>query len=55
MKDIDSLYKGRYEELRQVVSAGVAAANRGELIDSERVFDRLQRKLDQKRQRSQRL
>lgn len=38
MKDIDSLYKGRYEELRQVVSEGVAAANRGELIDSERVF-----------------
>ncbi|MEO0806131.1 MAG: type II toxin-antitoxin system ParD family antitoxin [Cyanobacteria bacterium J06643_4] len=53
LKDIDSLYRGRYEELRSVVTEGVAAADRGELLDSDSVFARLQRKLDQKRQQSQ--
>ena len=52
LKDIEGLYQGRYEELRSQVVEGVAAAERGDLIDSEAVFDTLQQKLDQKRLQS---
>lgn len=53
LKDIDSLYKGRYEELRDLVAKGVAEADKGELIDSSLVFERLQQKLNHKRQQLQ--
>lgn len=49
LQDIDILYKGRFEELKQKVSEGVEAAERGEMIDSETVFRNLQIKLEQKR------
>jgi antitoxin ParD1/3/4 len=37
----------RYAELRQDIEVGLAEADRGELIDGEDVFDRLQGKLQQ--------
>lgn len=49
LKDIDALYQGRYEELREQVAQGVAEAERGELIDSEQVFQSLQTKLERQR------
>ena len=52
LKDIDSLYQGRYEEIRDKVLEGIASAERGELIDSDSVFETMQRKLDQKRQQA---
>lgn len=50
LKSIDRLYQGRYEELKDKVMEGMAAADKGELIDSETVFKTLQDRLDQKRQ-----
>ena len=49
LKDIDALYQGRYEELREQVAQGVAEAERGELIDSEQVFRKLRTKLNHRR------
>ena len=39
------LYQGRFKELQQEIQIGIAAANRGELVDSEDVFQRLREKL----------
>ena len=49
LKDIDRLYQGRYEEIREKVIEGIASAEREELIDSDTVFEKMQRKLEQKR------
>ncbi|MGD1950618.1 MAG: type II toxin-antitoxin system ParD family antitoxin [Leptolyngbyaceae cyanobacterium] len=53
LKEIDRIYKGRFEELRQKVLEGVDAADRGDVIDSETVFENLQAKLEQKRYQGQ--
>ncbi|MBT9316112.1 type II toxin-antitoxin system ParD family antitoxin [Leptothoe spongobia] len=53
LKEIDRVYKGRFEELRQKVLDGVDAADRGDVIDSETVFENLQAKLEQKRYQGQ--
>lgn len=50
LKDIDSLYQGRYEELKDKVLEGIASAEQEEMIDSDSVFDAMQRKLEEKRQ-----
>ena len=42
----------RYAELRREIEVGLAEANRGDLIDGEKVFDRLRKKLQQKREMS---
>ena len=52
LKDIDRLYQGRYEEIREKVIEGIASAEREELIDSDTVFEKMQRKLEQKRHQS---
>ncbi|MDM9580848.1 hypothetical protein [Nostoc sp. GT001] len=43
------LYKGRFKELQQEIQVGIEAADRGELVDAEEVFQRLRAKLQQKR------
>jgi antitoxin ParD1/3/4 len=48
LKD-QQIYKGRFEELRQEVSIGLAASEAGEVIDAEIVFQNLQAKLQQRR------
>lgn len=53
LKEIDRVYKGRFEELRQTVLDGVDAADRGDVIDSETVFENLQAKLEHKRYQGQ--
>jgi len=45
----EKLYKGRFEELQQQIHVGIEAADRGELVDAEEVFQRLREKLQQKR------
>jgi antitoxin ParD1/3/4 len=45
----EQVYKGRFDELRQEVMVGYEAAERGELMDSEVVFDNLRAKLAQRR------
>jgi predicted transcriptional regulator len=45
----EKLYKGRFEELQQQIHVGIEAADRGELVDAEEVFQRLGEKLQQKR------
>jgi antitoxin ParD1/3/4 len=45
----DSIYQGRFEELRQEVLVGVEEADRGELIDGDVVFQQLREKLEQRR------
>lgn len=49
LQDIDRIYQGRYEALRQEVRIGLEAAERGEVVDSETVFSQLRERLDQKR------
>jgi antitoxin ParD1/3/4 len=48
----DSIYQGRFEELRQEVLIGVEKANRGELIDGDVVFQQLRDRLEQRRNQS---
>lgn len=43
------IHKGRFEELRQEISIGLAEAEAGEVIDAEIVFQNLQAKLQQRR------
>jgi antitoxin ParD1/3/4 len=45
----EHVYKGRFDELRREVMVGYEAAERGELIDGEVVFDNLREKLAQRR------
>ncbi|PSN19146.1 type II toxin-antitoxin system ParD family antitoxin [filamentous cyanobacterium CCP5] len=49
LKDIDRIYQGRYEALRQDVKIGLEAAERGEMVDSETVFSQLHERLNQRR------
>jgi antitoxin ParD1/3/4 len=45
----DSIYQGRFEELRQEVLIGVEEADRGELVDGDVVFQQLRDRLEQRR------
>jgi antitoxin ParD1/3/4 len=45
----DSIYQGRFEELRREVLVGVEEADRGELIDGEVVFQQLRDRLEKRR------
>jgi antitoxin ParD1/3/4 len=40
----DQLFQARLGELRREIAAGVASANRGELIDGEQAFEKLRAK-----------
>ena len=46
--DLERIYKGHFEELRQEVIRGVDAANKGELVESDVVFQALHQKLEQR-------
>ncbi|MDZ8264676.1 type II toxin-antitoxin system ParD family antitoxin, partial [Nostoc sp. ChiQUE01b] len=48
----ENIYKGRFEELQRSIMIGVEASERGELIDSEIVFQQLQQKLQQRREQA---
>jgi len=43
----NQVYKGRFQELREVVQMGVEAADRGEVVDAEEAFRQLQERLQQ--------
>jgi len=43
--DLEHIYKGRFEELRQEVIKGVEAANEGNLVEIDVVFQTLYQKL----------
>ncbi|MGB8702521.1 MAG: type II toxin-antitoxin system ParD family antitoxin [Thermosynechococcaceae cyanobacterium] len=45
----EQIYKGRFDELRREVMVGYEAAERGELIDGETVFENLRAKLAKRR------
>ncbi|MBP0022303.1 MAG: type II toxin-antitoxin system ParD family antitoxin [Cyanobacteria bacterium SBLK] len=44
----DKLYQGRFEELQREIAIGVAASERGEVINREELFDHLSQKLEQR-------
>jgi len=48
LDQVEKTYQGRYEELRQEVLQGIKASDRGEVIDSQVVFQTLQAKLNDK-------
>ncbi|MEA5617294.1 type II toxin-antitoxin system ParD family antitoxin [Cronbergia sp. UHCC 0137] len=48
LKAQENIYKGRFEELQREIMIGVAASDRGEIVDSETVFRLLQQKLKQR-------
>lgn len=43
----EDIYKGRFKELQQEVQIGIDAANRGDVIDADVMFQRLREKLRQ--------
>jgi antitoxin ParD1/3/4 len=49
LEDRDSIYQGRFEELRREVLIGVEEADRGELIEGDVVFRQLRDRLEQRR------
>ncbi|MBZ8181824.1 ribbon-helix-helix domain-containing protein [Oscillatoria salina] len=45
----DEIYQGRFEELKEEIGIGVSASEQGDLINSDEVFERLEKKLNQRR------
>ena len=43
----EDIYRGRFKELQQEVQIGIDAANRGDVIDADVMFQRLGEKLRQ--------
>ncbi len=43
----EHIYKGRFKELQQEVQIGIDAADRGDVIDADVMFQRLRQKLRQ--------
>ena len=43
----EHIYRGRFKELQQEVQIGIDAANRGDVIDADVMFQRLREKLRQ--------
>jgi antitoxin ParD1/3/4 len=41
LQEIEQTYQGRFEELRNEVRVGLEAVERGEVVDSDKVFNRL--------------
>jgi antitoxin ParD1/3/4 len=41
----EKVYQGRFKELQQEIQIGIEAAERGEVVDAEEVFQRLREKL----------
>ena len=49
LEERERIYQGRVEELKEEIMLGVAASERGEVVDGETVFSQLQQKLQQRR------
>ena len=47
------IYQGRFDQLRQEIMVGVEASQRGEVIDSETVFNSIGQKLEQRRRQAE--
>jgi hypothetical protein len=45
----EDIYQGRFQQLRQEIGIGLDAADRGELVDAQEVFQQLRVKLQQRR------
>ncbi|MEN9566013.1 MAG: hypothetical protein RLZZ69_1209 [Cyanobacteriota bacterium] len=43
------IYQGRFDQLRQEIMVGIEASQRGEVVDSETVFNSIGQKLEQRR------
>lgn len=43
----EDIYRGRFKELQQEVQIGIEAADRGDVIDADVMFQRLREKLRQ--------
>jgi antitoxin ParD1/3/4 len=52
LEERESIYQGRFEELQREIMIGVEASERGEVIDGETVFYKLQQKLQQRREQT---
>jgi antitoxin ParD1/3/4 len=52
LKIQENIYQGRFAELQQEIMLGVAASERGEVIEGETLFLQLQQKLNQRRETS---
>jgi len=50
LEERDSIYKGRFEELRQEVSIGVEQLDRGERLDGKAVIEQLRQKNQTRKQ-----
>ena len=47
------IYQGRFDQLRQEIMVGIEASERGEVVDSETVFNSIRQKLEQRRHQSE--
>lgn len=47
------IYQGRFDQLRQEIMVGVEASERGEVVDSETVFNSIRQKLEQRRHQAE--
>ena len=50
----EDIYKGRFKEFQQEIRLGMDAAERGEVIDAEDMFQSLRLKLQQRRTQAER-
>lgn len=47
------IYLGRFDQLRQEIMVGIEASERGEVVDSETVFNSIGQKLEQRRHQAE--
>ena len=47
------IYQGRFDQLRQEIMVGIEASQRGEVVDSETVFNSIRQKLEQRRHQAE--
>lgn len=47
------IYQERFEQLRQEIMVGIEASERGEVVDSETVFNSIRQKLEQRRHQAE--
>jgi predicted transcriptional regulator len=46
----EDVYRGRFQQLREEIRVGIDAADRGDLVDAQEVFQQLRVKLQQRRE-----
>ena len=49
LKNRDEIYQGRFEELQKEIMLGVIAAEKGDFIDGDILFQQLQQRLENRR------